>query len=825
MPICNDSFLNTTATHLLTDSRKAAFPDDSIFFAIKGERHNGHEFIDELYKKGVRQFVIETKALDQHLRKALNELADTKIWEVEDAVHALQQLATQKRNRFKIPVIGITGSNGKTIVKEWLWQLLSSDYEIVRSPKSYNSQIGVPLSVWQMNEKHSLGIFEAGLSKPHEIELLEKIIQPTIGIFTNIGSAHDEGFRSRKQKISEKLKLFTHTKKFIYCADYQDIDNEVKLILKAVNPDCELIGWSKGAEANVKWKIVHSGQSLAISQQEKENSSLRLDSSFNIHHPTFNNPASLENLTHCIVMMLELGIAPTDIQQRIDRLKPVSMRLELKQGIQNCYLIDDTYNNDLVGLTMALDFLKQQDQRPNSVVILSDLLQTGQKESDLYEQIAILLKEKAPLKLIAIGAAFKKNGTFFDSNTLFYDSTEAFLAHFPSPLLRDATVLVKGARVFKFEKIVHRLQQKTHGTVLETNLDAITHNLNHYRSLVGKDTKIMVMVKAFGYGSGSAEIAHLLQFHRVNYLAVAYTDEGIALRESGIDLPIMVMNPSPDSFEKLAEYGLEPEVYSLKILDELLEKHNSFNRAIHLKLDTGMHRLGFVETDLPLLIERLTKNKNLKIASIFSHLVGADEAQHSNFSKLQYERLMAWSDKIIEAIGYAPLRHILNSAGIVRFPSYKLDMVRLGIGLYGVEVNQIEQQKLQNVGTLKTIISQIKHLKAGETVGYGRRGLAKNDMVIATIAIGYADGFDRRWGNGVGRVMVNGTRCPVVGNVCMDMTMIDIGHITANEGDEVVIFGAEMPLTKLAHDIGTIPYEILTGVSERVKRIFFKEEN
>ena len=765
----------------------------------------------------MRQFVVERPALTQTQRELLATFADAQIWVVENSVLALQELAKNRRRQFQIPVVGITGSNGKTIVKEWLAQLLSPDYRIAKSPKSYNSQIGVPLSVWQLNASHTLGIFEAGISQPHEMRALQDMIRPTIGIFTNIGSAHDQGFKSRKQKITEKLRLFIHCQQLIYCADYQEIEEEIKLILQPVNPNCELIGWGKTSDCAVQVETQQQGHSSNLKLTFKNSPTPTL---FSV---PFSDAASLENLIHCVVLLIEMGINAAEIQSRLQRLRPVSMRLELKDGINNCQLIDDSYNNDLVGLTMALNFLGQQEQRANKVAILSDLLQTNQPEDELYGQIAALLRDKNVNQLVGIGAAFGRNRAFFGANSLFYDRTEAFLGSFPVASLRDSLVLVKGARPFQFEQIVNRFQQRVHGTVLEINLDAITNNLNYYRHKIGSQTKIMVMVKAFAYGSGSAEVAQLLQFHRVDYLAVAYVDEGVALRQNGITLPIMVMNPARETFDKLREYGLEPEIYSQKILDEWLEFGG--NGAIHLKLDTGMHRLGFTAEDLPDLLQKLQTHPNLKVATVFSHLVGADEAAHNQFSALQYARFMDWTSQIEAVLGHCPTRHILNSAGIVRFPDYKLDMVRLGIGLYGVEVNQQEQEALLLVGTLKTVVSQVKHLKAGETVGYGRRGVLANDTSVATIAIGYADGFDRRLSNGAGKVLINAVLCPVVGNVCMDMTMVDATQANAQAGDEVIVFGRELPITTIAQQIDTIPYEVLTGVSERVKRVFFKESN
>lgn len=814
--------IETSATYLLTDSRQLVFPNQTLFFAIKGQHHDGHHYLGDLYQKGVRQFVIEQKALTNALTDQLESFEDAQIWEVDNSIKALQELAKRHRAQFEIPVVGITGSNGKTIVKEWLSQLMSNDFRIAKSPKSYNSQIGVPLSVWQLNENHTLGIFEAGISQSHEMKALQEIIRPTIGIFTNIGSAHDEGFRSRKQKATEKLRLFTQSQQLIYRADYADIDEEIRLILKPVNPNCELISWGTSESCTVKvdW---HKDATQTYIVMKSEVSKFD-DQLFSV---PFTDDASVENLVHCLILMLQMGIPSGEIRQRISRLKPISMRLELKEGINECYLIDDTYNNDLVGLSIALNFLGQQEQRPHKCAILSDLLQTGQKEEELYAQINTLLQQKGVEKLVAIGDAFARNAHLISIPADFYPNTSEFLGSLDTNAFKDAIVLIKGARPFQFERIVNRLQQRVHGTVLEINLDALTHNLNFYRNRVGNDTRIMVMVKAFAYGSGSAEVAQLLQFHRVDYLAVAYTDEGVTLRQNGIELPVMVMNPSLSTFDKLLECQLEPEIYSHKILAEWLEfiteKPSAAHLPIHLKLDTGMHRLGFTEADLPRLIERLAQYPTLKVASIFSHLVGADEAIHNDFSRLQYERFVAGAAQLEAALGYRPLRHILNSAGIVRFPDYKLDMVRLGIGLYGVEVNRQEQRLLQQIGRFKTVVSQVKHLPAGETIGYSRTGVLEKASSIATIAIGYADGYDRRFSKGVGKVLINGALCPVVGNVCMDMTMVDSTGVQVEEGDEVIIFGPELPIYTLSDQIGTISYEILTGISERVKRVFYKE--
>jgi alanine racemase len=820
----------TGAQYLLTDSRQLNFAARTLFFALRGEHHDGHHFLSYLYQRGVREFVVERSGLTPTLKAQLQKWPDATVWVVSNSLAALQNLVARHRQQFSLPVVGITGSNGKTTVKEWLSQLLSPSERVVASPKSYNSQIGVPLSVWQLNDSHTVALFEAGLSRPHEMEYLQPIIDPNIGIFTNIGSAHDEGFRSRKQKIAEKLRLFTHAETLIYRKDYREIEEEINVILRHVNPTLHTLAWGTSHDSEVQIRYTKGEHSTVI----------QVTGTLGEHHfeTNFRNEATLENLTHCLVFLLNFGLEPSVIQERIRTLRPVSMRLQLKEGIHHSYVIDDTYNNDLQGITIALNFLDQQDTRSRKAVVLSDVLQSGQPAPELYGTIAQLLREKKIDVFVGIGAEMMRQATLFGvPERYFFHDTSTFLQEFPLSTVADSVVLVKGARTFQFEKIVHRLQQKVHGTVLEINLDAVTHNLNFYRNKAGAQTKIMVMVKAFAYGSGSTEVASLLQFHRVDYLAVAYADEGVVLRQNGITLPIMVMNPAQGTFDTLWEYRLEPEIYSRKILGDWITFVESRSvksghnppppieevPGMHLKLDTGMHRLGFVENDYEWLHEQLTKHPRLRVHSVFSHLVGADEGELNTFSRQQYERFLRGATQLEEALGYPVIKHLLNSAGIVRFPEYRLDMVRLGVGLYGLEASGQEQRHLQTVGTLKTTISQIKHVKAGETVGYGRRGLLTRDTVVGTLALGYADGYDRGLGNGVGRVWVSGALCPTLGNVCMDMTMVDLTEVAAQEGDEVIVFGAEVPITDLAQRIGTIPYEILTGVGERVKRVFFKE--
>ncbi len=829
MPIFKDQIV-TNAKILLTDSRFLSNPEASIFFAIKGERHDGHKFVIDLYEKGIKEFVLEKDVVegDENL-KAFIQKPDLKIWLVTNSIKALQNLAAQKRQNFNYPVIGITGSNGKTIVKEWLNTLLEEDFEIIKSPRSYNSQIGVALSVWEMSENHNLGIFEAGISLQNEMQQLEHIIKPTIGIFTNIGPAHNEGFKSIKQKVSEKLRLFKNSDILIYCQDYQEIKEEVQILLKAVNPKIELLGWSKNGFSEV-------AVSTFSFQNETEVTITRKAKKFAFKVP-FIDAASLENAIHCAFTGIYISetnpkkINLSKFFERFKLLRQVAMRLELKQGNNSNYIIDDTYNNDLGGLKMAFNFMSQQQTKRKKVLIISDILQTGLPELDLYKDLAELIESQHIHFLIGIGQRISQNQNLFGNITTlkpqFYISTSQFLKEFNLESLFDSLILVKGARTFEFEKIVNQLVMKIHGTVFEINLDALTHNLNFYRSKVGPSTKIMAMVKAFAYGSGSTEVASWLQYHRIDYLAVAYPDEGVVLRQDGIKLPILVLNSDPETFFKVFEFNLEPEIYSLRILKAYINfKQNVYPNAktkIHLKIDTGMNRLGFIEDDFEELLQLLIDQRNIEVASIFSHLAGADENEHVAFSKMQIKNFTILSEKIIKRLGYSPLRHICNSAGIVRFPEAKFDMVRLGIGLYGVESSALEPDALQIVGTLKTTISQIKTIQKGDTVGYGRHGKVEKETKIATLAIGYADGYDRGFSKGVGKVMVNGTMCPTIGNVCMDMTMIDVSEAICKEGDQVIIFGQNPSISKLSKSIETIPYEILTGVSERVKRVFYHE--
>ena len=798
-------------TDLLTDSRKINHPSGSLFFAIKGERQDGSRFIEELFNQGVRNFIITDYSSSLQSLKA-NFIV------VEDSLASLQTLTSAHRKRFSIPVIGITGSNGKTIVKEWVYQLLRADKNIVRSPKSYNSQIGVPLSVWRMNDDHQLAIFEAGISMPDEMQKLEEIIRPTIGIFTNIGSAHDENFENEEQKIKEKLRLFGGTEILIYCKDYLTLEKEIEEFV-FTSPKIKLFAWSRRSRADLQVGRITRNVDETEIQAVFENNFI------NIRIP-FTDDASIENAILCWALLLALGYAHETIRERMLFLSPVAMRLEMKTGINNCSVINDSYNSDIGSLRIALDFLNQQKQHSKRTVILSDILQSGKNEENLYSEVAGLLEAKGIDQLIGIGPAISRQKNLFSSSKKFFLSTEDFLREFSPTDFRDETILLKGARLFGFEKISKSLQQKAHETVLEINLNALVHNLNYYRSRLKPETKIMAMVKATSYGSGSFEIANVLQFHNVDYLAVAFTDEGIELRKAGITLPIMIMNPEIMSFELMLRYKLEPEIYNFRLLNQLqdvLRKHEGDPFKIHIKLDTGMHRLGFGEEDINELVVRLNNNRHIKIQSIFSHLSSSDEAEHDGFTNIQIQRLQKMSNEISKNFTYRVMRHILNSSGILRFNEAQFEMVRLGIGLYGFSSTTYEQQQLQQVATLKTTISQIRNVPANETIGYNRKGKLKRDTVIATVAIGYADGISRRLGNGNGKMMINGKLAPIIGNVCMDMCMLDITDIQAREGDEVIVFGTDYPVTIMADAIGTIPYEVLVSVSQRVKRVYFQE--
>ncbi|MBI3509515.1 MAG: bifunctional UDP-N-acetylmuramoyl-tripeptide:D-alanyl-D-alanine ligase/alanine racemase [Bacteroidetes bacterium] len=813
-----NSIINSddTILHLLIDSRRIDHTANTLFFAIKGEHHNAHDFISDIYQKGIRNFVVEELPAD-----AETVFSEGNFLVVKNSLAALQQLAAAHRGKFSIPVIGITGSNGKTIVKEWLWQLLRDEKKIVRSPKSYNSQVGVPLSVWQMSASDELAIFEAGISRVGEMEKLSAILRPTIGLMTNIGTAHDENFSGPDQKLLEKIKLFSGAGTVICCKD----NAEIFSALQNNFPGTKLFTWSRKVKADMQ-----------IGKITKEESATKIQGVFenrfsDIEIP-FTDDASVENAIHCWATLLMLGVAQENIAAGMKQLSPVAMRLEMKEGINNCSVINDSYNSDLGSLSVALDFLKQQQQYPKRTLVLSDIFQSGLGEKKLYGEVAALVRSRHVDRFIGIGEALQRNRDFFSEiENEFYSSTNEFISSIQASSFHNETILLKGARAFGFEIISTLLQRKAHETVLEIDLHALVHNLNYIRSRLKAETKIMAMVKAFSYGSGSFEIANVLQFHHVDHLAVAYADEGIELRRSGITLPVMVMNPEEQSFGDMIRYQLEPEIFSFRILqmfDEAARRYRSRNPssapvAVHVKFDTGMRRLGFEEKDMNELVVRVKNCRDLVVRSLFSHLAASDESVHDDFTRKQIRTFSSMCDEFRKHFSHPIDRHILNSSGILRFPDSQFEMVRLGIALYGIADGEEEQKHLHPVSTLKTRISQIKNVNAGESIGYSRKGKAETAMRIATVPIGYADGLSRVLGNGKGKMIVNGKPAAIIGNVCMDMCMLDITAINCAEGDEVIVFGEGHPIASMAMEMGTIPYEVLTNVSGRVKRVYFQE--
>lgn len=804
--------IDSAIDHLLTDSRKIYSPGTSLFFALKGPRKDGHQFIPELYKKGVRNFVVADKTFAEHF-------TDANFIFTDDTLEALQQLAAYHRNQFHYPVIGITGSNGKTIVKEWLYQLLHEDYNIVRSPKSYNSQLGVALSIWQMNEKHNLGIFEAGISEQGEMLRLEKMIRPSIGVLTNIGEAHSRGFIDDQHKFREKIALFRNCKVIIGReADFI----EGREVVEMMGEDIKTLTWGFGETNEFIIKDITkdiSRTQISISGKSGE---------CKIEIP-FIDDASAENAITCCCVLLYLGVSSEKIAERIKKIHPVSMRLEFKKGINHCTIINDSYSADLSSLEIALNFLDQQAAAAKKTIILSDFLQSGIPDEELYNIVFESLHNHHVSRLIGIGEKISRHAAIIGNRfqVELFESTGIFLKQFRSSQFKEEAILIKGARLFSFEQIVSLLTQKVHQTVLEINLNAIAHNLREYQKLLKPSTKIMAMVKAFAYGGGGAEIAGVLQFHKVDYLGVAYADEGVELRKSGINLPIMVMNPDENAFESIVEYNLEPELYSFELLqsfDKFLQQEGLAEYPVHLEMETGMNRLGFSIAQEDKLADYLVHTSSFKIKSVFSHLVASEEEGQDEFTMKQFRIFDETSARLQQKAGYTFLRHIANSAAVARHPQLQMDMVRLGIGLYGVDSSRSNKLQLETVATLKSTIAQLKYLAKGESVGYNRVTILNRDSIIATVRIGYADGYPRRLGKGVGQVWIGSRLAPVTGMVCMDMIMVDVTDIPdVKEGDEVEIFGSQLPVKKIAEWAETIPYEIMTGVSQRVKRIYYEE--
>ncbi|PTM05429.1 MAG: bifunctional UDP-N-acetylmuramoyl-tripeptide:D-alanyl-D-alanine ligase/alanine racemase [Bacteroidetes bacterium] len=796
-------------TRILYDSRQYSAGNGALFFAISGKHHNGHEYIEELIAKGVKAFVVEVLPAKDY--PAIS------FYKVPNTLLALQNLAQQIRLHSSAEIIAITGSNGKTVVKEWLSQVLQPHFKLTKNPKSYNSQIGVPISLWNLNADDELGIFEAGISEPDEMESLAQMLAPKWGIFTNIGSAHAENFSNIEAKIDEKLKLFQKAEHLIYQADGSLLARKIESF--ATGKTLQLHAWSwQKAGADFQFNLIDTqpnSAQVALDWQGK-NHSLSLP---------FGDEASLQNAAHSIVCAFLLGLNLEQINTALAKLNPVEMRLEMKEGIQNGLLINDAYNSDLESLRLALHFLNSHAGERGRVLILSDLQQIGLAPDDLYKALSEIIERFQLESLILIGEALESLEFKTPQICAYYPTTDAFLINMHLHSFKEKAVLLKGARSFAFEKIAERLVMHRHETVLEVHLNRVVHNLNYYRSKLKPEAKLMAMVKAFAYGSGAVEVARVLAFHGVDYLAVAYADEGLELRKAGIELPIMVLNTESSALKSMIKNKLEPEIYSLARLGELvdlLEASPAEEKVlIHLKLETGMHRLGFDEADLDELLQVLQQHSNIAVASVFSHLAAADDPAESDFTRLQIATFKRMSDKIASRLSYPFLRHIANSSGIERFPEAYFDMVRLGIGLYGVSNVEEERKHLLPISELKARVSQIKNLKAGDSVGYGRRFKADAKSRIAVISIGYADGFSRSLSLGVGKVMIKGKLYPTVGSVCMDMVMVNIFEDPIEEGEEVLIFGAERSIYDFARDMNTIPYEVLTGISQRVKRVYF----
>ncbi len=796
--------------YIATDSRTLLNGGNTAFFALNGTRNNGHAFVQELADRGVRVFVVSPGfRIPGHPGVALVETGDT--------LAALQKLAAYHRSRFCLPVVAITGSNGKTIVKEWLNDLLYKHFTIVRSPKSYNSQIGVPLSVWKILPEHTLAIFEAGISLPGEMEKLERIIRPSIGVLTHMGDAHQENFPSLREKTEEKLKLFNHCSKLIVSSDQPEVYGIAEAFCR--EKGIGMVAWSTRDPGAGLFFSVETGKEGSLIRAEGEG----ISCSFTI---PFKDAASVENACHCFAVLAALGLDCRPFTGRFEQLAPLTMRLEQKKGVNGCLLLNDYYNSDINSLEIALSVLLSQAESNHmeKIAILSDIQQSGFRDEELYGMINVLLENAGINRIFGIGRNISHSGYRFSMERHFFETTGQFLASARKFRFSDAAILIKGARDFRFEAISELLQQKAHQTVFEINLNALVENLNLFRSLLAPSTRIMVMVKAFSYGSGDVEISKLLQFHRVDYLAVAVTDEGRELREAGIALPVIVMNPEPHSFQQMIDYHLEPNLYSLELFRSFagvagLNALDSY--PVHLKIDTGMNRLG-IKTDgeVQAVIELLVRHPRLRLQSVFTHLVASDDPLLDTFTRGQNIRFREVSDRILAALDYPVMRHILNSAGIERFPEFSYEMVRLGIGLYGVSSTGLP---LKTAGRLRSLVSQVKEVLPGESVGYNRSGLIEKPTRIAVLPVGYADGLDRRLGNGRGKVFMKGRYAPFIGNICMDICMVDVSDIPCNPGDEAELMGEALPPGEVAAAAGTIPYEILTGISHRVKRIYLRE--
>lgn len=810
---------------LLTDSRSLCFPENTLFFALKTSRNDGHRYIADLYRRGVRNFVVTAPPT---LPKGKG-YEDANFLIVPSPLEALQRLAERHRDEFDIPVVGITGSNGKTMVKEWLYQILSPNHHVTRSPKSYNSQIGVPLSVWLMDEQADMALIEAGISQPGEMRSLADIIQPTIGILTSLGSAHQENFRSMEEKCMEKLQLFEHAQTLIYNAD----DDTISRCIRRSGYKGKKIAWSRDNESAALYVIAR--QETGTTQQPCTVITYSYQGERATYRLPFIDEASVECSLACAATARFLGVTAEQLDERMSQLEPVAMRLEVKEGQHGCVVINDSYNSDINSLDIALDFMQRRRSLPvassyrggnGNTLILSDIQQSGMTQEELYHEVNDLCLKRGIDKLIGIGSDISSQRSLFTvGKKFFFATTDDFLKSQTFRELRDEEILIKGARQFGFDRITEQIEQKVHETILEVNLNAVVDNLNYYRSMLQRDTKIVCMVKADAYGAGAVEVAKTLQDHQVDYLAVAVADEGVTLRQNGITQNIMIMNPEMTAFKTMFDYDLEPEVYSFRLLDALIhaaKKEGITDWPVHIKIDTGMHRLGFnPDKDMDELINRLKHQTAVIPRSVFSHFVGSDSDDFDNFSRMQFEKFDRASRQLQAAFDHKILRHMDNSAGIEHFPERQLDMCRLGLGLYGVDPR--DNHMLNTVSTLKTTILQLRHVPKNETVGYSRKGILTRDSVIAAIPIGYADGLNRHLGRGACYCLVNGQKAPYVGNICMDVAMIDVTDINCQEGDMVEIFGEHLPVTVLSDALDTIPYEVLTAVSSRVKKVYYQE--
>ena len=796
---------------LLTDSRSLCFPEATLFFALSSERNDGHRYIADLYKRGVRCFVVA------HLPHNRTTMFPQAVFlKVDKPLRALQRLAERHRERFDIPVVGITGSNGKTVVKEWLFRLLAPSLIVTRSPRSYNSQIGVPLSVWLLHDRSQVGIFEAGISRPGEMERLHDIIQPTVGILTNIGPAHQENFSSMEEKCREKLKLFRDAKAVVYDAD----DKVVAGVIATCSYDCDFISCSRHDRT----------ATLFVKHVDRADSTTTITYVYGGSEVAYTIPfvdnASVSNSIVCAAAARHLGLSAEELQQRMAKLEPVAMRLEVKQGRRGCTLINDSYNSDINSLAIALDFMQRRAATDTRTLVLSDILQSGLPPEELYDEVSHMAVKRGVNKFVGIGPQLTANADCIDiGDKHFFSDAQAFAASPVFTQLHDEVILLKGARDFAFDRLAALLEQRVHETILEVDLTALVNNLNHYRAMLKPSTKMVCMVKADAYGCGAIEVARTLQDQRVDYLAVAVADEGVELRKAGITANIMVMNPEMTAFKTMFDYGLEPEVYSFRLLAALTaaaRREGIARWPIHIKIDTGMHRLGFdPEHDIDELIIRLKEQDCLMPRSMFSHFVGSDSDDFDSFSQRQYDRFTDAARRLQAAFAHKILLHMNNSAGIEHFPDRQLDMCRLGIGLYGIDGRT--NTMINNVCTLRTTILQLRRVPKEDTVGYSRKGILTRDSVIAALPIGYADGLNRRLGRGNACCIVNGRKAPYIGNICMDVAMADVTGIDCKEGDPVEIFGPQMPPTILADRLSTIPYEVLTAVSGRVKRVYYKD--